>query len=183
MNPILYLLFAHFTADYPLQPSSLVEFKKKGFLGVFIHCLIHLALMVLVLFPFLHLKSVWIGIAVIFVTHNIIDYLKISFDKKYKSCRLICYLLDQTMHMAVIALVSLYLWRLSPERPCGFIEVYSDQSIVLYLLILVLTTFFYDITRHFIVTRKTPARYKRDYRMMLINTFIVSVAFAMYWIM
>jgi hypothetical protein len=179
MNPILYLLLAHFVADYPLQPSSLVDFKKKNYLGILLHCLIHMVLLILVLLPFLHLVSVWIGIAVIFITHNIIDYFKIYFDKKYPACRLVCYLLDQTMHMIVIALVSLYLWRLDPNTSCDF---YTDQTIVLYLLILVLTTFFYDITRHFIVTRKTPGHYKRDYRMMLINTFIVSVAFAMYWI-
>ena len=178
MNPILYLLLAHFVADYPLQPSKLVEFKKRDYLGILLHCLIHMALLILVLLPFLHLKSVWIGIAVIFVTHNIIDYFKISFDKKYPACRLVCYLLDQTMHMIVIALVSVYLWRLSPQFSWG---IYTDQSIVLYLLILALTTFFYDITRHFIVTRKAPGHYKRDYRMMLINTFIVSVAFAMFW--
>jgi len=181
MNPLLYFLLIHFLADYPLQPNALVKLKVKSYWGVLLHCCVHLACLVIVLFPFLHLKKTWIGITVIFITHNIIDQIKVTLDKKHPSWRLPHYLLDQATHLVVISCVVAYLQGITPKSTGGFMNLYLDQSIVLYILILVLVTYFYDVTRYFIRSYKKPVKYKRDYMMMLRNVFIVSIAFAVYW--
>ena len=182
MNPLLYFLLIHFLADYPLQPNKLIQLKKKSYWGVFLHCCVHLTVLILVLLPFLHLKSVWIGIGVIFFTHNIIDYIKVRLDKKHPDWRLPHYLLDQVTHLVVIACVVAYLQNITPQFIGGSMDLYLDQSVVLYVLILVLVTYFYDVTRYFIRTRKKQIPYKRDYMTMIRNVFIVSIAFAIYWI-
>ena len=182
MNPILHLLLAHFISDYPLQSGSLVKMKIRSLFGVLLHSFINLLVLSAVLFPFLRMQKVWIVIAVIFVTHFIIDEIKIILDKKYPARRLAHYFIDQIIHVVIIACLSIWLAPLSSGAPVGLMSFYYDKSFVSYLLVLVLVTYFYDITRHFILTYKTPAPYKRDYRMMLRNAFIVSVAFAMYWI-
>ncbi len=183
MNPILHLLLSHFVSDYPLQSNRLVKFKIKTFWGVVLHCLINLAVLIIVLFPFLRIKNVWIVIGTIFVTHLIIDEIKIILDKKYPGRRLVHYFIDQIIHVAIIACFAVYLTPIPFVSSTGIMSLYYDQSFVSYILILVLVTYFYDITRHFVLTRKAPAPYKRDYRMMLQNAFIVSIAFAVYWIM
>ena len=182
MNPILHLLLAHFISDYPLQSGSLVKMKVRSILGVFLHCLINLLVLVAVLFPFLHIQKVWIVIAVIFATHFIIDETKIILDKKYPGRKLMHYFIDQIIHVAIIAYLSFYFIQLPAGAPVGLMSLYYDKVFVSYILILVLVTYFYDITRHFVLTRKTPAPYKRDYKMMIRNVFIVSIAFAIYWI-
>ena len=181
MNLLFHLFLTHFIADFPLQPNKLVQYKKKTFKGVFLHCLIHLAVLIIILIPFLHLKSVWIGIGVIFVTHNIIDQSKITLDKKNPRLTLPLYLLDQILHLLVIAIVAYYIGVVTPNLP-EWMSFYTDRSIVLYILILVLVTYFYDVTRYFIRSRKKKIKYKRDYMMMLRNVFIVSIAFALYWL-
>jgi hypothetical protein len=182
MTPLFHLFLAHFLADYPLQSDKLVKLKKKSYKGTVLHTLIHLAVLIIVLFPFLYLKSIWIGIVVIFVTHSIIDHTKIVLEKKYKYLRLPLYFLDQALHLVIIALVAYFVGAPTPKLPAEWMGFYVDRSIILYILILILTTYFYDITRHFVRTRKTAAPYIRDYKMMLRNVFIVSIAFAIYWL-
>ena len=178
MTLILHFFLVHFLADYPFQPGALVKLKKKSYLGVLIHCLIHVATLIVVLYPFLHLKKIWIAIAIVFVTHNIIDQAKVVLDKKYPKCRLHLYLLDQITHLTILTGVAYYVGNVSVQD-C---VIYSDPSIILYVLTLVLTTYFYDVTVFFIKSRKKPEQYKRNYKLMLWNVFIVSIAFAVYWL-
>ena len=181
MNPLFHLFITHTIADYPLQNRKLIQFKEKSYFGVLLHTLVHLVVLLIILFPFLYLKSVWIGIGVIFVTHNIIDQTKITLDKKYPDLRLPLYFLDQMLHLVIIAFVALYIGSVTPNLP-EWMSFYTDKTVVLYVLILLITTYFYDVTRHFVRTRKKKAPYKRDYKMMLRNVFIVSIAFAIYWL-
>ncbi|MBU0576966.1 DUF3307 domain-containing protein [Patescibacteria group bacterium] len=182
MNLLLYFYLIHFLADYPLQPNKLVEYKHKTYLGVLLHCLIHLAVLVAVLSPFLHLKSVWIGITVIFVTHNIIDQIKVKLDKKHPKWKLQLYIGDQVTHLLILTGVAFYIGNVTPNTSLDPISLYADKTFISYILILVLSTYFYDVTRYFILTRKKKVPYKRDYKTMIRNVFIVSIAFAIYWI-
>lgn len=177
MNLLIHFFLIHFLADYPFQPNSLVNLKKKSYWGVLLHCLIHLTTLIIVLLPFLHLKKVLIGIAVIFITHNIIDQTKVYLDKKHPKLRLHLYLLDQITHLLIITCASFYIGSVTVPD-CVF---YSDPSVVLYVLLLVLSTYCYDVTAYFIRSRKKAVPYKRNYKLMFWNVFIVSIAFAIYW--
>jgi len=182
MNLFLYFLLTHFLADYPLQPRSLVAFKMRSFWGVLLHTSIHLVIMSVLLLPFWGYSSVRLAIGIVFVTHTAIDQIKCMVDNRYPKCRLACYIIDQLLHYAIIGGLSLYIGLRAPFLPWPWTAFYLDQSIILYALILVLCTYFWDITRWFWRTRKVPAPYRRDYMMMLWNTFLVSMAFAVFWI-
>jgi len=87
MSLLFYFYLIHFLADYPLQSSALVKYKKEHFLGVFIHSTVHLVTLLIVLAPFLPNNRVWAAIAIIYITHNIIDQAKVMLNKAYPKCR------------------------------------------------------------------------------------------------
>lgn len=182
MNLLIHLYLVHFLADYPLQPNKLIALKKKSYFGVLLHCLVHLTVLVAVLSPFLHLKEVWMGIAVIFITHNIIDQTKITLDKKYPKLRLHLYVIDQLFHLSIVSGVAYYIGYIKPNTHLPILDLYFDTTFVTYILALALVTYFYDVTRYFIQIRKKFRPYKRDYKTIIINAFIVSIAFAIYWL-
>jgi len=181
MNLVLYFLLAHFLSDFPLQSGKLVAFKMRSFWGVLLHTSIHLVVMSVLLLPFWGYPSVRLAIGIIFVTHTAIDQMKVIADRLFPKSRLICYAVDQLLHYAIILGFSLYIGLRVPFLPWAWMSFYLDQSIILYALILVLCTFFWDVTRWFWRTRKGYAPHHRDYRMMAWNTFVVSMAFAVYW--
>ena len=65
MNTALYLILAHFLADFPFQSRWLVTYKKSHFAGVALHGLTHLVTSAVLLLPFLKQGKVWIGIGLI----------------------------------------------------------------------------------------------------------------------
>ncbi len=183
MNTVLYLILAHFLADFPFQSRGLVEYKQKHFVGVILHSATHFVASAVLLLPFLHLPEVWIGIASIFITHNIIDQIKISVNRKGKMNQFMTYATDQIAHLITISIVSyVYLGELMPKISESGAKYYMDQSIPLYVLLLTLSTYFYDVTRWTYRNSKKSQPYKRDYGMITRNAIIVTTAFVIYWI-
>lgn len=183
MNALLYLITAHFLADFPLQPGWLVAYKKKHAIGAVIHGIVHFAVIILLTFPLWHVDGLWWAIRVIFVTHVLIDLTKIQLEKKHPHWRFPLYVADQISHLIII--YGAYCWLVkdaTPKFPEGWVSYYSDPSVISFVLILALVTYFYDISRHFFLTRKTLKPYTRNYRMMGRNALIVVIAFGVYWL-
>ena len=185
MQIIPYLFLTHFLADYPFQPGWLIQWKKKSFWGVLSHASIHLLFAALILLPFWGIWEVWLSIGIIFVTHAIIDQTKVTLEKHYpRSKHFIIYALDQITHLIIISLVCIFLMGdLVISFEGGLLKYYSDRSIIHFLLILTLVTYFYDITCWTLSNCRKPRPYKRDYRLMARNALIVVIAFVLYWIM
>lgn len=181
MSVFIPLLLTHFLADYPLQWGAIIRLKQKNYWGVFLHCLIHLAVMSLVMHGFLYdLKMFW-GILIVFATHNVIDQIKVVLDKKHPSWRLPLYIMDQSAHVLVVAGVALWLGEMNPVGP--FALVYSNKLIMGYLLVLVWSTYFYDVTRYFLKHRKPDgSHYERDYHGILMHAVGVTVVFGGVWV-
>lgn len=180
----LHLLLAHFLADYTFQPFSMVRLKYKSFLGILLHTFVHLVVITILCIPFLDdIRVIW-GIGIIFVTHNIIDYSKITCEKKFpKWNRFALYAADQILHFIVIFSVALILiGKTEPFLTGWWYKYYSDKSVVSFFLILTLVTYFYDVTRWSYLNSIKARPYKRDYKMMVRNALIVVVAFGVYWI-
>lgn len=182
MNITLHLILAHFLADYPLQSSKLAKYKQNHFAGIVIHSLTHLLISIALLLPFLYDVEVWIAIFIIFVQHNILDQTKVSLSRRYpKWNKFILYLLDQVGHMVIIVLVGTkYLGTIQAHQFFGF-ELFSTTSILTFLLVLTLVTYFYDISRWTYLSSIKKRVYKRDYKMMGRNALIVLIAFVLYW--
>lgn len=181
MNFLVHFYLYHFLADYPFQSGKLVRLKQKRFLGVFLHTGIHLITMLVLLFPLLHIKEVQYGIAVIYITHNIIDQIKVALDKANPKYARLLYFLDQFAHWTIIYFSARYIGDVTPELTGQALSLYTNNTLFLYLLVLVLSTYFYDVSRYFVLL-KMDKPFKRDYKTMIRNGIIVTIAFGIYWL-
>ena len=179
---LIHLLFAHFLADYPLQPGRLVNLKMKHVLGVFIHGLIHLAVLILILSPLLHEGRTWGAILIIYISHSLIDHFKVKLDRGNPNHHKFFYFFDQLLHWSILIGVAHYLGDITPRLSGKWLEIYTNTSLVLFLLLLVLGTYFYDVTRHFVTKDVGKIPYKRDYKVMIRNALIITLGFILYWI-
>ena len=102
------LLLAHIIADFPIQTNQIFKVKTNAEWGILIHTLIVLIFSILFTFPFLEDPKVIIIIIIIFLSHTVIDKLKMEYSKKTKnqseSIRIL--LLDQALHIAIIAVLT-----------------------------------------------------------------------------
>ncbi len=184
MTLYLYFYLVHFLADYPLQSFKLVQYKRRSFLGVLIHSTVHLLTLLIFLFPFLPNAKLIFAILIVYITHNIIDQTKVTLNKSHPQYRRFLYFLDQTLHCSIITTCVYFVGSLQPKYLSEwFLKIYSNQSVILYLLTLVLTTYFLDVSRHFISKNsEIEDPFKRDYITMTINALIVTVLFIVYWV-
>ncbi|WP_304062528.1 DUF3307 domain-containing protein [Pedobacter glucosidilyticus] len=100
---LLQLLLAHLIGDFVLQPNKWVEHKKSLKIKskyLYFHAAIHLLLLLLIT----AFKTQYLlGIAVVVISHLIIDFLKIYLEKpKYSK---VYFFADQLLHLLVIAAV------------------------------------------------------------------------------
>lgn len=127
------LLIAHVIGDFVLQPNSWVEAKKnKTFKSkyFYLHGLVHLiSLIILLEFNW----SYWLSIAIIIISHLIIDFFKLKLDEKINP-RLL-FTLDQLLHLVVISFVVF----VNTPYKIEFEKIYSTESLLLILAILVIS--------------------------------------------
>ncbi len=181
MNFLIHFFLAHFLSDYPFQSGKLVKLKQKRFLGVFLHTGIHLITMLVLLFPLLYIREVQYGIAFIYVTHNIIDQIKVSLDKANPKNARFLYFLDQFVHWTIIYFTVRYIGEVNPELSGQALALYTNNTLFLYILLMVISTYFYDVSRYFVMLKMNKP-FKRDYKTMILNGFIVTIAFGIYWL-
>jgi hypothetical protein len=181
MNFLIHFYLAHFLSDYPFQPNRLIKLKQEGYLGVFIHALVHLASMLVILSPLLHDKRIWGSIALVYITHNIIDQIKVKLDAADPRHARFYYFLDQFLHWIIIYIAYRIAGDVQPNLTGTALEIYTNETLWLYILVMVLSTYFFDVTRYFVLL-KTNKPFKRDYKTMLVNGLIVTVAFGVYWL-
>ena len=145
-----YLVLAHLTADFLLQPQSLLKLKERSLWGVALHACIHAALSILFLLPFLGEAIVWISIGIVTAAHAIIDHIKLRVQSR--TARYIYpFFIDQIFHFIVIFAVilgfSLYT-RATPEfAPLWLYKMYINPFVPVVLEVIVFITAVYDIAR------------------------------------
>ncbi len=103
------LILAHLLGDFFLQPDHWVRDKeRKGARGkyLYLHVLLHMALAAVFLWNAeLWNVGLWWVVLIIGISHGIIDWLKITFQKPKTKRR--WFFLDQLAHLLVIAGISL----------------------------------------------------------------------------
>ena len=135
--------------DFVFQPESLVRLKMKSMKGVFIHVLIHFALGIIVLLPFIMHGYLWL-IAVIFgisFCHFWIDQAKISYnlkhDKKTKA-----FVIDQLLHLLTLLLAYFFVGNISLNLPETFgLKIYTNISVLIFLSFLIFLSNVVEIYR------------------------------------
>ena len=185
MDITLHLILAHFLADYPLQSDGLVAYKTKHFAGIVVHSLMHVFTSIVLGLPFVLQGNFWIAIAVMFITHNILDQGKVLIHRRFKKAdKFLFYCLDQVAHLAIIAGSSwVWLKNLTPDLGGRWLAVYQNTTLLNFILVLTLVTFFYDVTCWTYRNSKKTQPYIRDWPMMGRNALIVMIAFGAYWIL
>jgi hypothetical protein len=93
------LLVGHLIADFPLQTPMILRWKFRGGVWILPHIFIHAAVLIL-------LVRNPMAVGVIVLTHFVIDWIKVELDDG--SDQGISFLMDQTAHILVLALVAQY---------------------------------------------------------------------------
>jgi len=181
MNFLLHFYLTHFLSDYPFQSGKLVKLKMERYLGVFLHTGVHLLTMLVILSPLLHDRRVWGSIALVYITHNFIDQAKVALNRAKPKYAKLYYFIDQFLHWGIIYAAARMAGDVTPALSGRWLELYTNQDIFLFLLVLVLATYFYDVTRYFATGTFKKKDFKRDYKTMLRNALIVALAFGIYW--
>jgi Protein of unknown function (DUF3307) len=181
MDITLHLILAHFLADYPLQSDRLVAYKSRHFAGILLHSLVHVLTSVLLAFPFVLQSRLWLAIGVVFLTHNILDQTKVWAQRRFPRVnRFLFYVADQVGHLLVIYLSSAWLLRnMIPDFGGAWFGVYRDTALVAFPLVLILATYFYDVSRWTYRNTVKPQPYVRDWKMMGRNAVVVTLFFGL----
>jgi hypothetical protein len=167
--PLFYrLLLAHLVADFPLQTNQIFKVKTNTEWGVLIHTLIVLIFSILFTFPYLEDPKVIIILLVIFLSHTVIDKLKMEYSNKTKNQSMKILLLDQALHIAIIAVLTFnftesYLLS-SPFNSVFFnylIDVYNNDIFIISLIGYIASVFFIPILLMYIREEGIPASPKK----------------------
>lgn len=136
------LLFAHIIADFPLQPSTMVNAKQSkscytSSLALLIHSLIHAVLAYVII----AIWTNWLIPLVVFLSHLIIDITKI----KISQCDVITkskatlFIIDQLAHILVLGLLSYFIF-LKPDKILDMDQLFNNFNLWIiamsYLLVL-----------------------------------------------
>jgi len=146
------LLLAHIIADFPMQTNQIFKVKMNTEWGVLIHTLIVLIFSIFFAFPYLEDPKVIIILLVIFLSHTVIDKLKMEYSKKTKNQSIRILLLDQFLHISIIAALSFnfekFYLLISPFNNAFLnylIHLYNNDIFIISLIGYIASVFFIPI--------------------------------------
>lgn len=105
-----YLIFAHLLADFIFQPTKLIEWKTRNFLGILVHVIIFFTVAATVLYPYLSNAIVWFVLLGISAVHFITDQIKIKTSIRTTSYSM-PFILDQAVHLLSLIFGSVIIQR------------------------------------------------------------------------
>ena len=162
------LLLAHILADFPMQTNQIFKVKTNTEWGVLIHTLIVLIFSIFFAFPYLEDPKVIIIILIIFLSHTMIDKLKLKYSKKTKNQGIRILLLDQALHIAIIAVLAFNFtesYSLSFPFNSAFlnylIDIYNNDIFIVSLIGYIASVFFIPILLMYIREEDVPANHKK----------------------
>jgi len=151
---ILYrLIFAHLIADFPLQLNFVYKLKVEKREGLWLHIIIHFAVMVLCLLPIRHFSGWFTLISFITLCHYFSDRLKLLIHEEFQITNTsgvlatTLFLFDQLLHFIIIYAS---LWLIKDSRlilePKSIISyLYYSNSFIILLFFIILAIFFSPI--------------------------------------
>jgi len=175
--PLFYrLLLAHVIADFPMQTNQIFKVKANTEWGVLIHTLIVLIFSIFFAFPYLEGPKVIIILLVIFLSHTVIDKLKLKYSKKTKNQSIRILLLDQALHIAIIAVLTFNFtesYLLSLPFNSVFldylIDIYNNDIFIISLIGYIASVFFIPIILMHIKEEDVPTNSKKLKEQKILN--------------
>ncbi len=175
------LLLAHIIADFPLQTIQIFKVKTNTEWGVLIHTLIVLIFSIIFAFPYLEDPKVIIILLVIFLSHTVIDKLKMEYSKKTKNQSIRALLLDQALHIAIIAVLTFNFtesYLLSSPFNSAFlnylIDIYNSDIFIVSLIGYIASVFFIPILLMHIKEEGIPTNPQKLNKQKIINIKITA---------
>jgi hypothetical protein len=138
-----HLLLAHLLGDYPLQPTWLLREKKRT-RGLLLHAGIHFFTLVIVVG--ISRTDLWPILLLLASVHFAIDYVKISYAKRYPDQVTGPYLLDQGVHLISLIFFAWLIQSVDPNPTFGF-----SEDALLIAIILVGVTFVWGVSERVFV--------------------------------
>jgi len=173
LDIFIYFLLAHLLADFAFQPGSLIAWKHKSWMGIFVHTLIMFATTLVLFWPMVANMNLW-GIVIIALNsmlHFAVDSNKIHREKKNHHF-VDLFFQDQLLHLMVLAVMTLaigYLYTFSncpTDVTCGLDTYFQGfMPYAIYLIALVLCTYVYEIVKYEAVRQKHIEKGHRDWPM------------------
>lgn len=140
----LRLFLAHMLGDFPFQTSEIFRLKTQSIWGQILHAQIVAITAVILSIPYLGHTSLWLFIFFIASTHVSQDWIKIKIWNRRLNY-FWSFTLDQTLHIAVIALVLLFPYaHHAPVRPVNLPEWlawYWRDDVIVHGVAYLMTTF------------------------------------------
>jgi len=173
------LLLAHIIADFPMQTNQIFKVKMNTKWGVLLHSSIVLLFSIFFTFPYLEDSKVIIILLLIFLSHTVIDKLKMEYSKKTKNQSIRILLLDQALHIAIIAVLAFNFtesYLLSSPFNSAFsnylIDIYNSDIFIVSLIGYIASVFFIPILLMHIREEGIPANPKKLKEQKTINIII-----------
>ncbi|RPI87843.1 MAG: DUF3307 domain-containing protein [Chloroflexi bacterium] len=151
-----YLLFAHFAADYPLQPNWMAKNKTRMDILV-LHVGIHFLLYILVVLSisWALLLSTWSYLLLLTFLHFVIDMVKNQVNRRKPEWVGGPYLIDQAAHYLTIFLV---VWLVESQVEQSLIAI--ESTWVVYAAAYLIVTYVWYISERILV--KENEQYRRE---------------------
>lgn len=99
---IIWVILAHYIADYPLQGDFLAQTKGKYWYSLVAHSIIY-GLTIALCFKLLGVFEIW-KVAILVLSHIVIDYKKATAKNKDKALTIYLYI-DQALHIVINAVL------------------------------------------------------------------------------
>jgi len=144
--------------------------------GVLLHTLIVLIFSILFAFPYLEDPKVIIILLVIFLSHTVIDKLKLEYSKKTKNQSIRILLIDQALHIAIIAVLTFNFtesYLLSFPFNSVFlnylIDIYNSDIFIISLIGYIASVFFVPILLMYIKEEGIPTNPQKLKKQKILN--------------
>ncbi len=170
------LLLAHIIADFPLQTSQIFKIKMNTQWGVILHTIIVLIFSILFTFPYLENPKVITILLIIFISHTIIDKIKLERSKKTNTNNLKVFLIDQVLHISIIAILTFnFTEKVLLTSPFNnvflsdLIHLYNNDILIISLIGYILSIFFIPILLIYIKEEDVLYKTKKLNKQKIIN--------------
>ena len=151
------LLLAHIIADFPLQTNKIYRLKSHTRWGVLVHASIVLLFSIFFSIPYLKNTRAVMAVLFIFLSHTIIDKLKLAYLKNHFKHCIVMFIIDQFLHILIIFLFTFnfsqkYLLSISTKTAYikSLIEIYNNDILIVLLIGYLSSVFIIPIFLNFI---------------------------------
>jgi len=181
MYIFILLTLAHFVGDYLLQTNWIYHQKTLSFGGGFWHASTMLLAYLIVMLPWLADWRIVTGLILMAIAHWFQDWGKVKYMDNHIDINPRDYYLDQFLHVLTAAVLGFVIQGIGPTAFAGqWVSLWLHPDWNLFLIALVLVTYFWDTTAYIQGRPKKTDKLIRNWKGMAIRGAIVCGVFLLY---